>query len=319
MQVVEAKVFGGPEVLEVAERPSPVPAAGEVLVKVHAAGVNFMDTFVRAGSRGGEAPVVPGAEGAGRVTALGEGVSGVALGDRVAWKTAPASYAEEVVVSFDQLVPLPEEISEEVAAAVLLQGLTAQYLADSTHPVAPGEVALVHAAAGGVGLLLTQIIVNRGGRVVATVSSPEKEALARAAGAELVVGYDDVAGAVAEATGGGGVAVAYDAVGKATFDASLAALAPFGTLALYGAASGPVPPFDLSRLSASRKITRPSLGDYTRSRDELLERAERLFGWILAGTLDVRIGARYPFSEAAAAHRDLEGRGTTGKLLLIAP
>ena len=317
MRVVEVKEFGGPEVLQIAERETPQPGAGQVLVQSSAAGVNYMDTFVRAGARGGKPPVVPGAEGAGRVLALGPGVEGISIGQRVAWKTAPDSYAEQVLVSFDQLVPLPDAVSEEIGAAALLQGLTAQYLADSTYPIQPGDVVLVHAAAGGVGLLLTQIATTRGGKVIGTVSSPEKAELAKAAGAVEAVSYEEAADAVARVSGGQGAHAVYDSVGQATFDLSLAAVRPHGTLALYGAASGPVPPFDLYRLVGSRRITRPSLGDYTGTRAELLARAQQLFSWIAAGNLEVRIGGRYPLAEAAAAHRDLEGRGTTGKLLLL--
>jgi NADPH2:quinone reductase len=266
-------------------------------VDVEAAGVNYRDVYEREGRYGGTPPFIAGVEGAGR-----------AGGELVAWSSAPGSYAEQVVVDADRAFPVPDGISAELASASLLQGMTAHYLATSTYPVQEGDNVLVHAAAGGVGLLLTQIVKLRGGRVVATTSSEEKAELARGAGADEVIGYDDVAEHVNE------FGVVYDGVGQATFDSSLAALRPRGTLVLYGAASGPVPPFDPMRLEneGSLFLTRPSLRHYT-SR----ERAGEVFGLIKDGKLDVRIGGRYPLEDARKAHEDLEGRRTTGKLLLL--
>ncbi|MDQ6649521.1 MAG: quinone oxidoreductase, partial [Actinomycetota bacterium] len=261
------------------------------------------------------------AEGAGRVSAVGDGVDSVGPGDRVAWKLAQGSYAEQVLVAAEEAVPVPDGVSDEVAAAVMLQGLTAHYLAASTFPVGSGDTVLVHAAAGGVGLLLTQIVKLRGGRVIGTVSTAAKEEQARGAGADEVIRYDevDVAPRVRELTGGEGVAAVYDGVGRDTVDGSLASLRPRGMLVIYGAASGPVPPFDVQRLNAggSLFLTRPSLGHYTRDRAELTGRTDELFGWLAAGRLDVFIGGRYPLSDVRQAHQDLEGRRTTGKLLLL--
>jgi NADPH:quinone reductase len=317
MQAIQLSEFGGPEVLRLAEVTDPVAGPGQVLVEVSAAGINYMDTFQRQGARGGNLPLIPGAEGGGVVVAFGEGVEGVAIGQRVGWKSAPGSYASKVAVDLNQLVPLPDAISEEVAAAVLLQGLTAQYLADSAFELSEGDVALVHSAAGGVGLLLTQIAAARGALVVGTVSSLDKAPAARQAGAAEVVTYEHALDAVARVSEGRGAEVVYDAVGQSTFETSLEALRPHGMLVLYGAASGPVPPFDLRRIMGSKAIRRPSLGDYTSTRADLLDRAERLFGWITEGSVEVAIGGRYPLGDAAQAHRDLEGRSTTGKLLLL--
>jgi NADPH2:quinone reductase len=262
---------------------------------------------------------VPGAEGAGTVAAVGPEVTGFAPGDRVAWASAPGSYAEQVLVPAGYAVAVPEGVDLRTAAAVMLQGLTAHYLATSTYPVGEGDVTVVHAAAGGVGLLLTQIIKMRGGIVVATTSTPQKAQLATAAGADHVAGYDDFGAVVADLTGGVGAAVVYDAVGKTTFEDSLAAVRPRGYLVIYGASSGPVPPLELTRLSGPRSlyVTRPSLGAYVATREELLQRADDLFGWIVDKRLDVAIGAEYPLAEARRAHEDLAGRRTTGKLLLV--
>jgi NADPH2:quinone reductase len=321
MRAVVVREHGGPEQLAADEWPAPEAGPGLLLVDVAAAGVNFMDVYARQGRPpyGGEVPFVPGAEGAGTVTAVGPDVTGFAVGDRVAWTAAPGSYAEQVVVPAVGAVPVPDGVPLEVAAATLLQGLTAHYLCTSTYPVSEGDVAVVHAAAGGVGLLLTQLVKRRGGTVVATTSSPDKAELARGAGADHVAGYDDFGAVVREVTGGAGAAVVYDGVGASTFDASLAALRPRGYLVLYGGASGPVPPFELQRLAAggSLYITRPTLGHYLADRDELLGRTGDLFGWIAGGELDVRIGGRYPLADAARAHADLAGRRTTGKLLLL--
>ena len=321
MRTVVVTRPGGSEVLELEDRASPSPCAGEVLVDVAAAGVNFMDIYGREGRApyGRATPFVLGAEGAGTVAALGSGVSAVSVGDTVAWTGVPGSYAEQVLVPADKAVPVPEGVDATVAAAVLLQGCTAHYLASSTFPVAEGDVAVVHAAAGGVGLLLTQIVRLRGGVVVATTSGGEKADLAARAGAQRLAGSEDYPDVVREVTEGAGAHVVYDGVGKATFETSLSVLRRRGLLVLYGAASGPVPPFDLQRLSTSGSlfVTRPTLGDYTATRDELLSRTEELFGWIRDGQLDVRVGGTYTLADAGKAHEDLAARRTTGKLLLV--
>jgi NADPH2:quinone reductase len=312
---------GGPEVLELRDEPAPRPGPGGLLVDVEAIGVNYRDVYERegAGSYGGAPPLIAGVEGAGIVAKTGEGVDEFSPGDRVAWAAAPGSYAEQVVVDAGRAVPVPEGVSSEVAAAALLQGMTAQYLCNSTYPVQRGDDVLVHAAAGGVGLLLTQMVRLRGGQVIGTTSTAEKAHRAREAGASEVLGYDGFAAPVRELTGGVGVAAVYDGVGQATFDGSLESLRPRGYLVLYGSASGRVPPVDPMRLAGggSLFLTRPTLGSYTATREELLERAGAVFGWIADGRLDVEIGARYPLEEAARAHEDLESRRTTGKLLLL--
>jgi NADPH2:quinone reductase len=320
MRAIVATIHGGPEVLEPRELPAPQAGPGRLLVDVEAVGVNYRDIYERegAGGYGRTTPSVVGVEGAGTVAAVGEGVTELSAGQRVAWSAAPGSYAEQVVVDAAEAVPVPDGISAELAAAVLLQGMTAHYLATSTFPVPAGADVLVHAAAGGVGLLLTQVVKLRGGRVIATTSSDEKAQLARAAGADEVIGYESFADRVRELTGGRGVAVVYDGVGRATFDASLDSLRPRGCMVLYGAASGPVAPVDPARLLAggSLYLTRPSLKHYA-GRDELLQRAGELFAWIEDGKLDVRVGGRYPLEEARRAQEDLAGRRTTGKLILV--
>ena len=320
MRAVVIERHGGPEVLSVAERPSPEAGPGQLLVDVEAAGINYMDIYQRQGlpPYGGNLPVAPGAEGAGTVAAVGSGASG-AVGDRVAWTGVPGSYAQRVLVPADRAVPVPDDIDLRVAAAVMLQGATAHYLCHDTFPVSDGDVVVVHAAAGGVGLLLTQMVKHLGGTVVATTSTEAKAELARRAGADHVTGYDDFAAVAKEVSGGAGAAVVYDGVGATTFDDSLSALRPRGYMVLYGAASGPVPPFDLSRLAAggSLFITRPTLGTHVATREELLRRTGDLFTWISKGQLDVRIGATYPLRDAARAQEDLAARRTTGKLLLL--
>jgi NADPH:quinone reductase len=321
MRAVVVERNGGPEVLQVAEREAPRPGPGQLLVDVAAAGVNYMDIYQREG--GGayrvDPPFVLGAEGAGTVVATGADVSDVAAGDRVAWTGIPGSYAEQVVVPADRAVPVPDDLDLQVAAAVMLQGMTAHYLSHDTHPVAAGDPVVVHAAAGGVGLLLTQMVRMRGGTVIATTSTEEKAALAREAGAQHVAGYDGFREVVREVTGGEGAAAVYDGVGRSTFDDSLASLRRRGMMVLYGAASGPVPPFELQRLAAggSLFITRPTLGDYIVRRDELRRRAGDLFTWIREGRLRVSVGGTYPLDQAARAHEDLAARRTTGKLLLL--
>jgi len=312
---------GGPEVLEAAEVPDPQPGPGQLLVDVAAAGVNFMDIYQREGrppySPG--LPYVPGAEGAGTVLTAGLDVTGFAAGDRVAWTGVPGSYASRAVVPAASALPVLDGVGLETAAAVLLQGMTAHYLSHDTFPVGNGDTVVVHAAAGGVGLLLTQMVTMRGGIVVATTSTAAKAVLARQAGAAHLAGYDDFAAVTRQVTGGAGAAAVYDGVGRATFDDSLSALRPRGCMVLYGAASGPVPPFELQRLAAggSLFITRPTLGSYIASRDELRGRADDLFSWIARGRLSVRIGGSYPLAEAGRAHQDLASRGTTGKLILL--
>lgn len=314
MRAIIVNTPGGSSALDHAEVPDPVPGDGEVLVEVAASGVNFIDVYQREGRYPLPTPFVAGSEGAGTISATGPGVTGFAVGDRVAWANVLGSYAEKQAVPVEKLVPVPGGLDLDLAAAVLLQGMTAHYLTHSTYAVQPGDEVLIHAAAGGMGLLLTQLAKKRGAHVTATVSSDAKERLARAAGADVVLRYADVAANVRKSC-----QVVYDGVGAATFEDSLAALRPRGMLALYGAASGPVPPFDLQRLNpaGSLFVTRPTLGHYVATRAELLERANDVLGWVADGSLDVAVYHRYPLAEARQAHDDLEGRKTTGKLLLI--
>ena len=288
---------------------------------VAAAGVNFMDIYGREGRKpyAGTPPWVPGAEGAGTVLAVGEGVEGFSPGERVAWASAPGSYAEAVVVDASRAVRVPDGVELTTAAAVMLQGMTAHYLCHSTYPVAAGEVVVVHAAAGGVGLLLTQLVVRRGGRVVATTSGGSKPEAALGAGAEVCAGYDDFGQVARSLSAGAGAAVVYDGVGASTFEASLDALARRGHLVSYGSASGPVPPVDPLVLTAAGSVylTRPTLADYLATREELEWRAGDLFGLVAAGELRVTIGASYPLAEAARAQEDLAARRTSVKLLLV--
>jgi NADPH2:quinone reductase len=323
MRVIEVASRGGPEVLALAERPAPQPGPGQVVAKVAAAGVNYMDIYQREGVGGyrPDLPFVTGGEGAGTVIATGPDVTGLTVGDRVAW-VGPGSYAEQVVLPADRVVRVPAGISDELAAAAILQGMTAHYLVTSTYPVQAGDVVVVHAAAGGVGLLLTQMVKRRGGIVIATCSGGqegEKTNLAKDAGADHVTGYDRFRAVVGEVSGGQGAHVVYDGVGQATFDDSLAALRPRGTLVIYGAASGQVPPFDIQRLNSggSLFVTRPTLAHYSADVEELRWRAGEVFDWIVQGELDVRVGGRYPLADAARAQQDLAARRTTGKLLLI--
>ena len=321
MRVVIADQHGGPEVLRVTQRDTPDPGPGQLLVEVAAAGVNFADIYARQGipPYAGQVPFVPGSEGAGVVTAAGPGAKGFGPGDRVAWTGLPGCYAEQVVIPADRAVAVPDGMDLETAAAIMLQGMTAHYLVTDAYPVAAGDPVVVHAAAGGVGLLLTQMVKMRGGVVIATTSTPQKAELAEGAGADYVAGYDDFGAVAREVTGGEGAAVVYDGIGLATFDDSLAALRRRGYLVLYGAASGPVPPLDPQRLAAggSLFLTRPTLIHYIVTREELLSRADDLFRWVEQGTLTVRIGGRYPLDQAARAHEDLAARRTTGKLVLL--
>jgi NADPH2:quinone reductase len=311
---------GGPEVLKATELPAPSPKDGEAIVRTEAIGVNFIDVYHRAGLYPLKYPAVPGMEGAGTVVAIGPGVSEATIGERVGWAMATGSYAELVAVPAWRLVRLPAGLDTRRAAAVMLQGMTAHYLSHSVYPLKPGDTALVHAAAGGVGLLLVQMAKRRGARVLATVSTEEKAHLAREAGADAVILYtrQDFEAEARRLTDGKGVQVVYDSVGKDTFMKSLGALARRGVLASFGQSSGAVPPFDPLLLSqkGSPFLTRPTLADYAATRDELLARAGDVLGWVEKGELAVRVETVLPLERAADAHRLLEGRKTTGKLLL---
>lgn len=320
MKAIRIHQLGGPEVLQYEEVPDPVPSAGTAVVALQVAGVNFIDTYHRQGLYKVDLPFTPGIEGAGTVLSVGPGVSDVKPGDRVAYCMSLGSYAEQAVVEAWKLVPLPEGIDFATGAALMVQGLTAHYLTYSTYPVQPGDTVLVHAAAGGVGLLLIQVAKARGARVLGTVSTPAKAELAYEAGAEEVIFYTekDFEEEVRRLTGGEGVAVVYESVGKATFDKSLNCLRTRGYLVLFGQSSGPVPPLDPQILNAkgSLFLTRPSLFHYAASRPELMGRAQDLFAMIQEGKLRVKIGHTFPLAEAATAHQALEGRKTTGKVLL---
>jgi NADPH2:quinone reductase len=311
MQAVVYERHGGPEVLEVRDVPEPVPGDGEVLVDVEAIGVNFRDIYEREREGyGSTPPAIVGAEAAGTV---------VGSGERLAWTAIPSSYAERVAVDRSKAVVVPDGVSSEVAAAALLQGMTAHYLCHDSYPVQPGDWVVVHAAAGGVGLLLTQLVKLRGGHVLATTSTDEKAQLARGAGADEVARYETFAARARELTGGGGVAAVFDGVGRTTFDDGLASLRPLGSMIVYGAASGEPEPLDVRRLAAggSLYVQRPTLQTYNRTPELLQARAAALFALIADGRLDVRIGGRYELAEARRAHEDLVARRTTGKLLLI--
>lgn len=318
-RAVMVEAYGGPEVLVLRDREPPVPGPGEVLVDVGASGVNFTDVYHRIGRYPNPLPFTPGVEGAGTVSALGPEVADIQPGDRIGWVNVMGSYAEQAVVAADRTVPLPDEVDDKTAAAVLLQGMTAHYLVHDSYAVRPGDPVLVHAAAGGMGLLLTEMVKHLGGRVIGTASTPEKRQLAGEAGAELVVGYDDVPDAVKEFTGGMGVAAVYDGVGKDTFDVSLASLRRRGSLVSFGSASGLVPPVDPLRLMAAGSVffSRPTVGHFIAERAELLARANDVLRWVAGGVLTVRVSHRYALGDTAQAHRDLEGRRTTGKLLLL--
>ncbi len=320
MKAIRIHAHGGPEVLRYEDIPVPVPGAGQALIRIEAAGVNFIDIYHRSGLYPVQCPYTLGQEAAGVVTTLGPGVSGVAVGDLVAYTGVPGAYAEFAAVPGDRLVRVPVGVTARQAAAVILQGVTAQYLATSTYPLAAGQTCLVHAAAGGVGLLLCQIAKRLGARVIGTVSNEAKAALARGAGADEVILYtqQDFEVEVKRLTGGAGVRVVYDSVGKTTFDKSLNCLARRGMLVLCGQSSGPVPPFDPQMLNqkGSLYLTRPTLAHYVATREELLARAGQVLGWVADGSLSVRIGREYSLAEAAEAQRALAGRETTGKVLL---
>jgi NADPH2:quinone reductase len=321
MKAIQVKQVGGPEAMELVELPVPQPKANEAVVKLAATGVNFIDCYFREGRYKAPLPITLGQEGAGVVTAVGAEVKSVKAGDRVAWTAVHGSYAEYAAVPADKLVPIPQGVSDHQAAAAMLQGMTAHYLSHDTYPLKRGETALVHAAAGGVGLLLVQMAHHIGARVIATVSTEEKTKLAREAGADEVILYTqvDFEAETKRITGGKGVDVVYDSVGKTTFDKGLNILRPRGMMVLFGGSSGAVPPFDLVVLSqkGSLYVTRPTLFQYIATREELVARSGAVFGMMAAGKLKLRIEHTYPLAEAQRAHRDLEGRKTTGKLLLI--
>jgi NADPH2:quinone reductase len=318
--------YGGPEVLKWTELATPVPLKSEVLVRLAAAGVNFIDVYFRTGAYPNEVPAIPGLEGAGVVEAVGPEVESLRPGDRVAWSdrvgaSRGGSYATHVIVPEARAVPVPPDVELPVAAAAMLQGMTAHYLTHTTFPIGRGYSCLVHAAAGGVGLLLCQMAKKRGARVFGTVSTAEKAELAKKAGADEVIFYTetDFAAEARRLTGGRGVDVVYDSVGKTTFEKSLDSLCPRGMLVLYGQSSGRVAPFDpqLLNTKGSLFLTRPSLYHYVKTRDELLARATDVLSSIKSGALDVRIGATFPLARAADAHRALESRATTGKVILV--
>ncbi len=321
MKAIQIKQPGGPEAMELVDLPIPEPKANEAVVKLAASGVNFIDVYQREGRYKVPLPFVLGLEGAGVVTAVGAEVKSLKAGDRVAWTSVLGAYAEYAAVPADRLVPIPSGVTDREAAAAMLQGMTAHYLAYDTHPLKRGETALVQAAAGGVGLLLVQMAHHIGARVIATVSTDEKAKLARAAGADEVILYTqtDFEAETKRLTGGKGVEVVYDSVGKTTFDKGLNVLRPRGIMVLFGGSSGAVAPLDLITLSqkGSLYVTRPTLLNYTSTREELMARADAVFGMIAAGKLKLRLEHKYPLAEAQQAHRDLEGRKTTGKLLLI--
>jgi NADPH2:quinone reductase len=321
MKAVRIHAPGGPEALKYEDVPEPAPGPGQVLVKLEAAGVNFIDVYFRTGLYKAPLPLTIGLEGAGTVTALGPGVADLKVGDRVAYTGIPGSYAQLNVAPADRVVKLPESVALKHGAAAMLQGMTAHYLVKSSYPLKPGDVCLVHAAAGGMGLLLCQLGKMLGATVIGTVSTEEKAALARQAGADHVILYteQDFEPEVKRLTGGRGVDVVYDGVGAATFDKGLSCLRPRGVMVLYGQASGPVPPLDLQVLNqrGSLYVQRPSLNHHIATREELVQRAGDVLGWIRDGKLRLRVEHQFPLAQAAEAHRALEGRKTTGKILLI--
>jgi NADPH2:quinone reductase len=321
MKAIRIHTPGGPEALTFDDVPEPTPGPGQALVKLAAAGVNFIDVYFRTGMYKAPLPLTLGLEGAGVVTAVGTGVTDVKIGDTVAWTGAPGSYAQMAVVPADRLVKLPPGVEPKVGAAAMLQGLTAHYLVRSSYPLKKGDTCLVHAAAGGMGLLLCQMGKLLGATVIGTVSTEEKAALAKGAGAEHVILYtqQDFEPEVKRITGGRGVDVVYDGVGATTFDKSLNCLRPRGSMILFGAASGPVPPLDLQVLNVrgSLFLQRPSLNHHIAAREELLQRAGEVLGWIKEGKIKLRIEHQFPLAQAAEGHKALEGRKTTGKILLI--
>lgn len=321
MKAIQVQKTGGPEALTIVDLPLPKPKPNEAVVKIAAVGVNFIDVYFREGRYPATLPFVDGQEAAGTVSEVGGEVKSLKPGDRVAYTGVLGSYAEYAAVPADRLVKVPNGISDQQAAAAMLQGMTAQYLINTTYPLKKGETALIHAAAGGVGLLLVQMAKNQGARVIATVGTEDKAKLAKEAGADEVIIYtkQDFEAETKRLTGGKGVDVVYDGVGKSTFDQGLNVLRPRGYMVLFGGASGAVPPFDLIKLSqkGSLFVTRPSLMHYIASREELEQRAGAVLSMVAGGKLKLRIGHTYKLEEAQQAHRDLEGRKTTGKLLLM--
>jgi NADPH2:quinone reductase len=321
MKAIRVHTPGDASALSYEDVPDPVPGPHDLVVKVEASGVNYIDVYHRNGHYKVPPPFTPGSEAAGKVVAVGDAVSGVSIGDRVAYSGVIGAYAELAKVPAARVVKIPEGVTAKQAASLMLQGITAHYLATSTYPLAPGDTCVVHAAAGGVGLLLCQIAKMRGAIVIGTVSTEAKATLAQEAGADHVILYTQQAfdAEVKKLTGGVGAKVIYDGVGKTTFDRDLDCLAPRGLVALYGGASGPVPPLDLLTLSAkgSLYVTRPTMGSYIATREELVGRATDLFGWVRAGKLRLRMEHDFRLSQAADAHRALEGRATTGKVLLV--
>jgi len=321
MKAIQVQKYGGPEVLTLADVEAPKPAPNQALVEIRAAGVNYIDIYYREGRYPVPPPFINGQEGAGVVSALGSEVTTLQVGDRVAYTGVPGSYAEYAAVPADRLVKIPEKIDFRHAAAAMLQGMTAHYLCRTTYPLKPGDVALVHSAAGGVGLLLVQMSKTLGARVIGTVSTPEKAKLAREAGADETILYtqQDFEAETKRLTDGKGVHVVYDGVGKDTFEKDLNVLRPRGYLVYYGASSGPVPPFELNRLApkGSLFVTRPTLLHHIASREDLEKRSADVLGAVASGELKLRIEHVYPLANAEQAHNDLEGRRTTGKLLLI--
>jgi NADPH2:quinone reductase len=321
MKAVRIHTPGGPEALAYEDVSDPTPAAGQALVKLGACGVNYIDVYFRTGQYKAALPLTIGLEGAGAVTALGAGVTDLKVGDRVAWTGVPGAYAQMSAVPSDRLVKLPDALSFKDGAAAMLQGLTAHYLVTSTYPLKPGDVCLIHAAAGGMGLLLCQMAKLRGATVIGTVSNEDKAALARGAGADHVINYttQDFAAEVRRITAGAGVHVVYDGVGATTFAKGFTCLRPRGLMALFGQASGPVPPLDLQVLNAggSLFVTRPSLNHHIATREELVARSRDVLGWIADGKVALRTEHQFPLAQAADAHRALESRKTTGKILLI--
>lgn len=320
MRAILVNQAGGPDVLTLAEVERPSPGPEQLLVEVAVSGLNFFDVYQRRGATALPHPFVAGIEGVGVVTEVGSAVTGFSVGQRVGWFTGgQGSFADFALVTADRAVPIPDDVDDERAAAVMLQGVTAHYLAVDTYPIQPGDTVVVHAAAGGVGQLLTQIAKVRGATVIGTTSTPEKAEIARAAGADDVVAYSELVARVHTLTSGTGVVAVYDGVGAATFQASLDALRPRGVLVSFGSASGSVPPFDIQRLNSggSLYLTRPTAMHYTATTAELRSRTDDLFGWLAQGKLRVEIGARYPLDQTRAAFEALESRNTSGKVLLI--
>jgi NADPH:quinone reductase len=321
MKAIQVKQPGGPEAMELVDIPVPEPKPNEAVVQLAASGVNFIDVYHREGRYKAPLPLILGQEGAGTVSAVGSDVTSVKKGDRVAWTGSMGGYAEYAAIPADRLVPIPAGVTDQQAAAAMLQGMTAHYLSHDTYPLKRGETALIHAAAGGVGLLLVQMAHNLGAHILATVSTEQKAKLARDAGADEIIFYmqSDFEAETKRVTNGKGVEVVYDSVGKTTFEKGLNVLRPRGMMVLFGGSSGAVPPFDPIILTqkGSLFLTRPSLGNYIATREELVARSNAVFGMMTSGKLKLRIEHSYPLAEAQRAHRELEARKTTGKLLLI--